>query len=299
MEVGVDYVQKIVIDGVLVMVRLVEFVGDPLYFGKECGLFQSNFCSIGNRLIFELGDSEVLGDLGITSNVGVPNVTRADRVITEKIGTRFPSKACTSYVMIDSHMTKRKRCKLANRKMGRGTKSGIGQVTAIVVLIESSKELMGLTEVVEEIQGAPTTNPFGTSLFKVGEASKLHLDVEGKLVTSPAFESWCLNKRGALNNGRLKKKATDQNGKSYLVVVNKIVELDSSISNSIDDSHVRKNVGHWEEPDYKVIKKGPTPFKFNNCWLKHKDFKEFVKSTCNGFSVNGWPAFVVKRSLKC
>ncbi|XP_019447298.1 PREDICTED: uncharacterized protein LOC109350521 [Lupinus angustifolius] len=49
---------------------------------------------------------------------------------------------------------------------------------------------------------------------------------------------------------------------------------------------------------YKLIKRGPNPFKFNNCWLNHKEFKGFIQNSWGGLSVVGWHAFVIKEKLR-
>lgn len=43
---------------------------------------------------------------------------------------------------------------------------------------------------------------------------------------------------------------------------------------------------------------GPKPFRFNNCWLQHKDFKDFVDKSWRSFNVDGWRMYVFKEKLK-
>ncbi|CAJ2673212.1 unnamed protein product [Trifolium pratense] len=43
---------------------------------------------------------------------------------------------------------------------------------------------------------------------------------------------------------------------------------------------------------------GPKPFKFNNCWLQHPDFFEFVKQTWENMDIQGKKAFVLKEKLR-
>ncbi|MCI22282.1 transposon TX1 putative protein, partial [Trifolium medium] len=43
---------------------------------------------------------------------------------------------------------------------------------------------------------------------------------------------------------------------------------------------------------------GPKPFRFNNHWLEHKDFKEVVKEAWRENEVRGWMGFVLKEKLK-
>ncbi|CAL5202946.1 unnamed protein product [Lathyrus oleraceus] len=43
---------------------------------------------------------------------------------------------------------------------------------------------------------------------------------------------------------------------------------------------------------------GPKSFKFNNCWLKHKDFSNFVDKEWRSFKVMGRGDFVLKEKLK-
>lgn len=43
---------------------------------------------------------------------------------------------------------------------------------------------------------------------------------------------------------------------------------------------------------------GPKPFRFNNCWLGHKDFKVFVEDCWKSFNVRGWKMFAFKEKLK-
>ncbi|GAU20609.1 hypothetical protein TSUD_33450 [Trifolium subterraneum] len=43
---------------------------------------------------------------------------------------------------------------------------------------------------------------------------------------------------------------------------------------------------------------GPKPFKFNNCWLEHKDFIPVVKATWESLNINGRKAHVLKEKMK-
>lgn len=43
---------------------------------------------------------------------------------------------------------------------------------------------------------------------------------------------------------------------------------------------------------------GPKPFKFNNCWLEHKEFKAFVQECWESFNVVGKASHIVKEKLK-
>lgn len=43
---------------------------------------------------------------------------------------------------------------------------------------------------------------------------------------------------------------------------------------------------------------GPKPFRFNNCWLEHNGFCDFVKTCWENFQVEGWSGFVLKQKLK-
>ncbi|KAK2406714.1 hypothetical protein QL285_042414 [Trifolium repens] len=43
---------------------------------------------------------------------------------------------------------------------------------------------------------------------------------------------------------------------------------------------------------------GPKPFRFNNYWLDHKNFKKVVEDCWRGQEVSGWMAFVLKEKLK-
>jgi exonuclease III len=43
---------------------------------------------------------------------------------------------------------------------------------------------------------------------------------------------------------------------------------------------------------------GPKPFRFNNFWLDHKNFKKVVEDCWRGQEVTGWMAFVLKEKLK-
>jgi hypothetical protein len=44
--------------------------------------------------------------------------------------------------------------------------------------------------------------------------------------------------------------------------------------------------------------RSPKPFRFNNYWLDHKDFKKVVEDCWRAQEVNGWMAFVLKEKLK-
>lgn len=48
----------------------------------------------------------------------------------------------------------------------------------------------------------------------------------------------------------------------------------------------------------KSVNWGPKPFRFNDCWLEHKDFRNFVVECWNGFHVNGWKMYTFKEKLK-
>lgn len=43
---------------------------------------------------------------------------------------------------------------------------------------------------------------------------------------------------------------------------------------------------------------GPKPFRFNNCWLQHCDFKPFVEKSLSELHVSGWKIFGFKEKLK-
>ncbi|KAK2442416.1 hypothetical protein QL285_013611 [Trifolium repens] len=43
---------------------------------------------------------------------------------------------------------------------------------------------------------------------------------------------------------------------------------------------------------------GPKPFRFNNYWLKNKNFKELVVNSWTNHNVSGWMGFVLKEKLK-
>ncbi|GAU42670.1 hypothetical protein TSUD_106440 [Trifolium subterraneum] len=43
---------------------------------------------------------------------------------------------------------------------------------------------------------------------------------------------------------------------------------------------------------------GPKPFTFNNCWLEHPKFFEFVKETWENMDIRGKKAFIIKEKLK-
>lgn len=43
---------------------------------------------------------------------------------------------------------------------------------------------------------------------------------------------------------------------------------------------------------------GPKPLRFNNCWLEHEDFKEFIRHSWNSFKVEGRDYHVLKEKLR-
>jgi hypothetical protein len=43
---------------------------------------------------------------------------------------------------------------------------------------------------------------------------------------------------------------------------------------------------------------GPKPFRFNNFWLKNKQFKAVVVNAWNSQQISGWMGFVLKERLK-
>jgi mannosylglycoprotein endo-beta-mannosidase len=44
---------------------------------------------------------------------------------------------------------------------------------------------------------------------------------------------------------------------------------------------------------------GPKPFRFNNYWLQHKDFKNIVVQAWREHHCEGWMGFILKERLKC
>jgi hypothetical protein len=43
---------------------------------------------------------------------------------------------------------------------------------------------------------------------------------------------------------------------------------------------------------------GPRPFRFNNYWLEHKNFKKIVEETWRNHNVSGWMGHILKEKLK-
>lgn len=50
--------------------------------------------------------------------------------------------------------------------------------------------------------------------------------------------------------------------------------------------------------DCAVYDWGPKPFRFNNCWIQHNEFKAFVAEYWKGFNVRGWKIYAFKEKLK-
>jgi hypothetical protein len=49
---------------------------------------------------------------------------------------------------------------------------------------------------------------------------------------------------------------------------------------------------------YNRVDWGLTPFRFNNYWLHHKDFRPLVEEWWTSFSLSGWMRFILKEKLK-
>ncbi|XP_019432995.1 PREDICTED: uncharacterized protein LOC109339918 [Lupinus angustifolius] len=45
------------------------------------------------------------------------------------------------------------------------------------------------------------------------------------------------------------------------------------------------------------MKAGPSPFKFNNFWVSHKDFRVFVSNVWSNMKVSDWYAFMIHEKL--
>lgn len=43
---------------------------------------------------------------------------------------------------------------------------------------------------------------------------------------------------------------------------------------------------------------GPKPFRFNNCWLEHADFRNFVEERWCELQINGLASFILKEKMK-
>jgi hypothetical protein len=43
---------------------------------------------------------------------------------------------------------------------------------------------------------------------------------------------------------------------------------------------------------------GPKPFRFNNHWLKNKEFSKVVEAEWNSYQVKGWMGYVLKEKFK-
>lgn len=43
---------------------------------------------------------------------------------------------------------------------------------------------------------------------------------------------------------------------------------------------------------------GPKPFRFNNCWLQHAGFKQFVQTTWTSLRVAGWRIYGFKEKFR-
>ncbi|KAJ9691486.1 hypothetical protein PVL29_013613 [Vitis rotundifolia] len=50
--------------------------------------------------------------------------------------------------------------------------------------------------------------------------------------------------------------------------------------------------------DGRGVRRGSTPFRFENMWLKEKGFKELLKSWWQGFNIRGSHSFVLVEKLK-
>jgi hypothetical protein len=49
---------------------------------------------------------------------------------------------------------------------------------------------------------------------------------------------------------------------------------------------------------YNNVDWGPCPFRFNNHWLLHKDFKRLVEESWRSLTPTGWMSFVLKEKIK-
>ena len=50
--------------------------------------------------------------------------------------------------------------------------------------------------------------------------------------------------------------------------------------------------------DGKGLRRGPTPFRFENMWLKEEDFKTVPKTWWEGFNFSGSASFILAEKLK-
>ena len=44
--------------------------------------------------------------------------------------------------------------------------------------------------------------------------------------------------------------------------------------------------------------RGPSPFRFENMWLKEKGFRDLIKGWCQGLSFRGSSSFILSQKLK-
>ncbi|RVW53031.1 hypothetical protein CK203_072745 [Vitis vinifera] len=50
--------------------------------------------------------------------------------------------------------------------------------------------------------------------------------------------------------------------------------------------------------DWEGLRRGPTPFRFENMWLKEEDFKTVPKTWWEGFNFSGSASFILAEKLK-
>ena len=46
------------------------------------------------------------------------------------------------------------------------------------------------------------------------------------------------------------------------------------------------------------MRRGPTPFRFENMWLKEEDFKEVLRKWWEGIQVSGSASYILREKLK-
>ncbi|RVW86011.1 Transposon TX1 uncharacterized 149 kDa protein [Vitis vinifera] len=68
---------------------------------------------------------------------------------------------------------------------------------------------------------------------------------------------------------------------------------------SLQEAFPRRTSDHWPIVlDTNPFKWGPTPFRFENMWLQHSNFKESFRSWWRGFQGNGWEGHKFMRRLQ-
>ncbi|RVW46188.1 Transposon TX1 uncharacterized 149 kDa protein [Vitis vinifera] len=75
--------------------------------------------------------------------------------------------------------------------------------------------------------------------------------------------------------------------------------MGAALSQGLQEALIRRTSDHWPiVMDTNPFMWGPTPFRFENMWLQHPNFKENFRNWWSGFQGNGWEGHKFMRRLQ-